>query len=101
MATGRAGSIYLLAGVLGAILIGPYLVLVLLACGLFELVRRGWFSRWLGSLLEARGPRRRGLYRRHRRAGLDGPQGRRPLVRRGLRDHPADAGRRRATSITG
>jgi chromate transporter len=36
--------IYLLAGVLGAILIGPYLVLVLLACGLFELVRRGWFS---------------------------------------------------------
>jgi chromate transporter len=36
--------IYLLAGVLAAILIGPYLVLVLLACGLFELVRRGWFS---------------------------------------------------------
>jgi chromate transporter len=36
--------IYLLAGVLGAILIGAYLVLVLLACGLFELVRRGWFS---------------------------------------------------------
>jgi chromate transporter len=36
--------VYLLAGVLGAILIGPYLVLVLLACGLFELVRRGWFS---------------------------------------------------------
>ena len=36
--------IYLLAGVLGAILIGPYLVLVLLACGLLELVRRGWFS---------------------------------------------------------
>src|SRR5207342_3395039 len=36
--------IYLFAGVLGAILIGPYLVLVLLACGLFELVRRGWFS---------------------------------------------------------
>jgi chromate transporter len=36
--------IYLLAGVMGAILIGPYLVLVLLGCGLFELVRRGWFS---------------------------------------------------------
>ena len=36
--------IYLFAGVLGAILIGSYLVLVLLACGLFELVRRGWFS---------------------------------------------------------
>jgi chromate transporter len=36
--------IYLLAGLVAAILIGPYLVLVLLACGLFELVRRGWFS---------------------------------------------------------
>jgi chromate transporter len=36
--------IYLLAGVIAAVLIGPYLVLVLLACGLFELVRRGWFS---------------------------------------------------------
>jgi chromate transporter len=36
--------IYLSAGVIAAILIGPYLVLVLLACGLFELVRRGWFS---------------------------------------------------------
>jgi chromate transporter len=36
--------IYLLAGVVAAVLIGPYLVLVLLACGLFELVRRGWFS---------------------------------------------------------
>jgi chromate transporter len=36
--------VYLLAGALGAIVVGPYLVLVLLACGLFELVRRGWFS---------------------------------------------------------
>ncbi len=36
--------IYLLAGVVGAILVGPYLVLVLLGCGIFELVRRGWFS---------------------------------------------------------
>jgi chromate transporter len=36
--------LYLLAGVVAAILIGPYLVLVLLACGLFELIRRGWFS---------------------------------------------------------
>jgi chromate transporter len=32
------------AGALGAILIGPYLVLVLLACGLLELARRVWFS---------------------------------------------------------
>ena len=36
--------VYLLAGVAGAIVVGPYLVLVLVACGLFELVRRGWFS---------------------------------------------------------
>jgi chromate transporter len=40
----RRWLLYLLAGALGAILIGPYLVLVLLACGLVELVRRGWFS---------------------------------------------------------
>ena len=72
MAIGRAGCIYLLAGVLAAILIGPYLVVVLLACGLFELVRRGWFSRRLGADLEAGGADdRRGLVRRHRRAGLD------------------------------
>jgi chromate transporter len=31
---------YLLAGVLAAVLLGPYLVLVLLGCGLIELVRR-------------------------------------------------------------
>jgi chromate transporter len=36
--------VYLLAGVVAAVLIGPYLVLVLLACGLLELIRRGWFS---------------------------------------------------------
>jgi chromate transporter len=35
---------YLVAGALGAILVGPYLVLVLLACGLLELARRAWFS---------------------------------------------------------
>jgi chromate transporter len=32
--------VYLLAGVAAAIAIGPYLVLVLVACGLFEIVRR-------------------------------------------------------------
>jgi chromate transporter len=32
--------LYLLAGVIAAILIGPYLVLVLVACGLLELLRR-------------------------------------------------------------
>ncbi|HET9121597.1 MAG TPA: chromate efflux transporter [Solirubrobacterales bacterium] len=35
---------YLLAGIVAAVAIGPYLVLVLVACGLFELVRRSWFD---------------------------------------------------------
>ncbi len=35
---------YLLAGAVAAILIGPYLVLVLIGCGLFEAARRAWFS---------------------------------------------------------
>ena len=35
---------YLVAGALGAILVGPYLVLILLACGLLELARRAWLS---------------------------------------------------------
>jgi chromate transporter len=35
---------YVLAGAVAAVLIGPYLVLVLVACGLFELVRRSWFT---------------------------------------------------------
>ena len=38
--TGSAGSIYLLAGVAAAIAIGPYLVLVLVACGVLEMIRR-------------------------------------------------------------
>ena len=37
--------VYLLAGVVAAIVIGPYLVLVLIACGLFEATRRTWFDR--------------------------------------------------------
>jgi chromate transporter len=36
--------VYLAAGAAAAIAIGPYLVLVLVACGLFELGRRLWFS---------------------------------------------------------
>jgi chromate transporter len=35
---------YLLAGIVAAIVIGPYLVLVLVACGLFEVARRTWFT---------------------------------------------------------
>ena len=41
--------IYLTAGVVSAILIGPYLVLVLVACGLFEVGRRAWFGGSAGS----------------------------------------------------
>jgi chromate transporter len=37
--------VYLLAGIVAAIAIGPYLVLVLVACGLFEAARRTWFDR--------------------------------------------------------
>ncbi len=33
---------YLVAGIVAAILIGPYLVLVLVACGLLEIARRTW-----------------------------------------------------------
>jgi chromate transporter len=36
--------LYLLAGAVAAVLIGPYLVLVLLACGLTEMARRSWFA---------------------------------------------------------
>jgi chromate transporter len=35
--------IYLVAGAAAAVLIGPYLVLVLVGCGLLELARRSWF----------------------------------------------------------
>ena len=35
---------YLLAGTVAAIVIGPYLVLVLVACGLFEVARRTWLD---------------------------------------------------------
>jgi chromate transporter len=41
---------YLVAGVVAAIVIGPYLVLVLVACGLFEAGRRTWFDRSAASL---------------------------------------------------
>jgi chromate transporter len=44
---------YLLAGVLVAIVIGPYLVLVLVACGLFEVGRRTWFDGNAASLSPA------------------------------------------------
>jgi chromate transporter len=36
--------VYLLVGAVAAMIVGAYLVLALLACGLFELARRAWFS---------------------------------------------------------
>ena len=89
---------YLVAAAAAAALIGPYLVLVLLGCGLVELALQRRPVRRAGPALGAArrpGAARRGG-RRPRRALLDRVQGRRPLLRRRLRDHPADAGRRRA-----
>ena len=79
-------------------LVGPYLVLVLLACGLLELAaqrrrvggRTGVHAlpvRALAPAAVAVGGLRRAL--------LDGVQGRRAVLRRRLRDRAADAGRRR------
>ena len=84
---------YLLAGVAAAIAIGPYLVLVLVACGLLEVLRRTRpggdpAASWSPAALLTGG----GVARWDRRPRLDGVQGRRALVRGWLRDHPADAG---------
>ena len=81
-------------GTAAAALLGSYLVLALLACGLIELAdpaaaRRT--SRRSGCCVPGSVDRRRA-----RRARLDGVQGRCALVRRWVRDHPVDAGRRGA-----
>ena len=109
---------YALAGGLAAALAGPWLVLVLLGCGAIELSRPAAPRRDRRACSPRRFPspgamRRRAARaighracpgrahrerrpRRHRRAGLDGPEGRGAGVRRRLRDRPADAvGRRR------
>ena len=67
-----------------------------LACGLIELACADRSS----ATRRSTGARRGALptprpCRRHRRAGLDGVQGRGAVLRRGVRDHPAHAGRRR------
>ena len=78
--------------------IGPYLVLVLLGCGLSSSrcsAGRASLRACTAGPLAALAPRAvaaGGLGS----AVLDGVQGRRALLRRRLRDHPADAGRRRA-----
>ena len=83
---------YLAVGVAAAAVLGAYLVLALLACGLTEvLILQPADRRELVWAAHAG----LGLDRRHRRAGVDRVQGRRALVRRRVRDHPPDAGGRR------
>ena len=89
---------YLAVGVAAAALLGAYLVLALLACGLVELLTQSRLGPCALGRTVAAGV---GLGRRDRRAGLDRVQGRRALVRRRVRDHPPDAGRRRAHATTG
>ena len=84
---------YALLGGAATVAVGPYVVLVLLACGLVELgLRRSGRARRprLAAGAAARGHRRRGAAG----ARLDRAEGRRALVRRRLRDRAADAGRR-------
>ena len=96
-------AVYLVAAGAAAALIGPYLVIVLLACGLDRARAAGPpFRHRRAALDAARGAdaeSRRG--RRARSAVLDRVQGRRALLRRRLRDHPADAGRRGRHGTTG
>ena len=88
----RRWAVYAAAGALAAALAGPWLVLVLLAAGAAEVAwrrRAGLAAARLAGLLAARA---RGG--RARRARVGRVQGRRALLRRRLRDHPAHAGRR-------
>ena len=77
---------YAAAAALGAALAGPWLVLVLVGCGLAELAVRGVAPRALLPAL----PHAAGL----RLAGVDGAQGGGALVRRRVRDRAARAVRR-------
>ena len=75
----------------------PGVVLVLLACGAIEVTLRGAWTqprrRCESRLAAARGRSRQ--LGRAARAGVGRVQGRRAVLRRRLRDHPADAARRR------
>ena len=75
---------------------GPSSSLVLLGCGLVEAGLSGWPrppTRLQGLVTAPLGCRG---HRRVERPHVGRPQGRRAVVRRGLRDHPVDAGRRGA-----
>ena len=87
--------VYVVLGLASAALIGRYLVLVLLGCGLIELgIARGFGDR---SRLQQLGPGDCAPRRGGRRRGWLGDcmgrvQGRSAVVRRRLPDHPPDAG---------
>ena len=99
-------AVYLLAGGAASATIGPWLVLVLLGCGGFELALRHGPHHTLAPalvppFLAGVGPAISGSGRR-RGAGvgrLGGVQGRGAVVRRRLRDHSADAGRCGGTAL--
>ena len=82
--------LYAAAGQRGGATVGPWLVLVLLACGAVELTVR---RRAAARRVVRRAPRRRAPAAWLARVG--GVQGRRALLRRRLRHRPPDAERRR------
>ena len=90
--------IYLAAGVAAAATIGVWLVFVLLGCGLIELsaqlAARGGTQQLRSILAAPVAGRGRGQRRGPAVGGVGGIQGRRPVLRRRVRDHPAHAGRR-------
>ena len=81
--------LYLAAGFAAVVLAGALVVLVLVAAGLLELA---WRRRGRAAAARLAGRPRPG--RDAHGPGLDRVQGRRAVVRRRLRDHPADAGGR-------
>ena len=96
---------FLAAGAVAGGLAGPYLVLVLAFCGSIELLVRTRPARPAQPAKRTHPPQRpapdrrpgRTPHGRHSPVGrLGSLQGRRPVLRRRLRDHPADAARRRA-----
>jgi chromate transporter len=86
---------YVVAGGASAAVVGPWLVLVLVACGLAEAVIRSGRDPGVAAsercLLPGGGSR--SGRRRARRTGMGGAQGRRALLRRGLRHRAAHAAR--------
>ncbi len=89
---------YALVGGVTAATVGPYLVLVLVACGVVEILVFRHSRPSPQRLDEGRHPCRRpprGDSGGSRGSGLGGLQGWSPLLWRWFRDHPADATRRR------